>query len=59
MTNLKMNYKGIYDSQDDILKCKEILKISKEEDNIPNYERLRNSTGTSKHCKNFQKTYTN
>ena len=52
MTDLKMNYKGIYDSyeceacgledesQDHILKCKEILKISKEEDNIPNYERL-------------------
>jgi hypothetical protein len=52
MTDLKMNFKGIYDSyeceacgledesQDHILKCKEILKISKEEDKIPNHERL-------------------
>ena len=52
MTNLKMNYKGIYDSyeceacgledesQGHLLECKEILKISKEVDGIPNYDRL-------------------
>jgi hypothetical protein len=51
-----MNYKGIDDSyeceacglenerQNHIFKCKEILEVSKEEDNIPNYERLSEGT---------------